>query len=217
MPHREPSVRYVGYVICLFVDLSYHYLEITMEQNLELIFEEELLPHIEALYGFAFHLTHDEEDSNDLVQETCLKAYRSMESYQQGTNGKAWLFRILKNTFINEFRRKAKGPIAIDFSEFNAIPEEDEDNHFASFSDLRTEMFDKMMGDEVTEAVNALPGDFRIVILLCDIEDFSYEEISKILDIPIGTVRSRLHRGRNMLKEKLHQYALSRGFAAVNE
>lgn len=188
-----------------------------MEQNLELIFEEELLPHIDALYGFAFHLTHDEEDSNDLVQETCLKAYRSMESYQQGTNGKAWLFRILKNTFINEFRRKAKGPIAIDFSEFNAIPEEDEDNHFSSFSDLRTEMFDKMMGDEVTEAVNALPGDFRIVILLCDIEDFSYEEISKILDIPIGTVRSRLHRGRNLLKEKLHHYALSRGFAAVNE
>jgi len=187
-----------------------------MEQQLVHIFEEELMPHIESLYGFAFHLTHDEEDSNDLVQDTCLKAFRAMESYQRGTNGKAWMFRILKNTFINEFRRKAKGPIPIDFSEFNVIPDEEEDNHFATFSDLRTEMFDKMMGDEVTEAVNALPGDFRIVILLCDIEDFSYEEISKILDIPIGTVRSRLHRGRNMLKDKLHQYALSQGFVSID-
>ncbi len=187
------------------------------EKQLERIFDEELLPHIDALYAFAFHLTGNEEDSNDLVQETCLKAYKSLDTYQRGTNGKAWLFRILKNTFINEYRRKIKGPVATDFSEYTNIKEEEEDSNFSSYFDLRVEMFDKMMGDEVTDAVNALPEDFRIVILLCDIEDFTYEEIAKILDIPIGTVRSRLHRGRNLLKEKLRSYALERGFLSNNK
>ncbi len=181
------------------------------KEQLDQLFEVEVVPHIEALYSFAFHLTSNEDDTADLVQETCYKAYKSLESYQQGTNAKAWLFRILKNTFINEYRRKLKGPIPTDFSEYT-IHEEEEDTNFSSYSDMRVEMFDKMMGDEVTDAVNSLPVDFRIVILLCDIEGFSYEEIAKILDIPIGTVRSRLHRGRNLLKDKLKSYARERGF-----
>lgn len=182
------------------------------EKQLQTVFDQELMPHIEALYAFAFHLTGNEEDSNDLVQETYLKAFRFIDRYESGTNGKAWLFRILKNAFINEYRKKIKAPIATDFGEYTNIHEEEDDTNFSSYSDLRMEMFDKMMGDEVTLAVNSLPEDFRVVILLCDIEEFSYEEIATILDIPIGTVRSRLHRGRNLLKEKLEGYGRDRGF-----
>lgn len=175
------------------------------------IFEEEFLPQIEALYNFAFHLTYDEEDANDLVQDTYLKAFRFIEGYERGTNAKAWLFKILKNAFINEYRKKSKQPTKVDYEEIVAFQDED-DSKYSSYMDLREEMFQNMMGDEVTNAINTLPVDFRTVILLCDIEGFTYEEISKIIDIPIGTVRSRLHRARNMLKEILKEYAESLGY-----
>jgi RNA polymerase sigma factor (sigma-70 family) len=175
------------------------------------IFEEEFLPQIDALYTFAYHLTYNEEDANDLVQETYLKAYRFIDSYNEGTNAKAWLFRILKNAFINQYRKKSKQPTQVDYEEIINYHDE-EDTSYSSFLDLREEMFQGMMGDEVTTAINALPVDFRVVILLCDIEGFTYEEIAKIIDIPIGTVRSRLHRSRNMLKEKLREYAQSLGY-----
>lgn len=176
------------------------------------VFEEEFLPQIDALYNFAYHLTYSEEDANDLVQEAFLKAYRFIDHYEVGTNAKAWLFRILKNAFINDYRKKNKAPSKVDYEEVLIHHNEEEGSQYSSFDDLREEMFDKMMGDEVTNAINALPVDFRTVILLCDIEGFTYEEISKIIDIPIGTVRSRLHRSRNMLKEKLAVYALSYGY-----
>lgn len=175
------------------------------------VFEEEFLPQIDALYNFAYHLTYNEEDSNDLVQETYLKAYRFIDNYREGTNAKAWLFKILKNAFINNYRKKSKQPTKVDYEEVVTYHEED-DSQLTSYMDLREEMFEHMMGDEVTNAINALPVDFRTVILLCDIEGFTYEEISKIVDIPIGTVRSRLHRARNMLKEKLGEYANSLGY-----
>ncbi len=175
------------------------------------IFEEEFLPQIDALYTFAYHLTYNEEDANDLVQETYLKAYRFIDKYIEGTNAKAWLFKILKNVFINQYRRKSKQPTKVDFEDIVTYQDE-EDTNFSSYQDLREEMFQDMMGDEVTNAINSLPVDFRVVILLCDIEGFTYEEISKIIDIPIGTVRSRLHRARNMLKEKLKEYADSLGY-----
>lgn len=175
------------------------------------VFEEEFLPQIDALYTFAYHLTYNEEDANDLVQETYLKAYRFLDRYEAGTNAKAWLFRILKNAFINEYRKKSKQPNRVDIDEVTNIRDE-EDTNYSSYLDLREEMFQGMMGDEVTNAINSLPVDFRAVILLCDIEGFTYEEIAKIVDIPIGTVRSRLHRARNMLKEKLKTYAESKGY-----
>jgi len=178
----------------------------------ERIFEEEFLPQIDALYTFAYHLTYNEEDANDLVQETYMKAYRFIDKYKEGTNAKAWLFKILKNAFINQYRRKSKQPTKIDYEDIAGYQEGDDDTNYASYADLREEMFQSMMGDEVTNAINALPVDFRVVILLCDIEGFTYEEISKILDIPIGTVRSRLHRARNMLKDKLREYARSLGY-----
>ncbi len=175
-------------------------------------FEKELLPHIDALKTFAFHLTYDDDDANDLVQETYMKAHRFIDKYMQGTNAKAWLFKILKNAFINQYRKKSKQPTKVDFEEIVSYQSEEDDTQYSSYMDLREEMFQHMMGDEVTNAINSLPVDFRVVILLCDIEGFTYEEISKILDVPIGTVRSRLHRSRNMLKEKLRKYANSLGF-----
>lgn len=182
-----------------------------IQERYDRIFEQEFLPQIDALYTFAYHLTYNEEDANDLVQETYLKAYRFIENYKEGTNAKAWLFKILKNAFINQYRKKSKQPTKVDYEEIVNYHDE-EDTSYSSYMDLREEMFQAMMGDEVTNAINSLPVDFRVVILLCDIEGFTYEEISKIIDIPIGTVRSRLHRARNMLKEKLQEYAGSLGY-----
>lgn len=175
------------------------------------IFNDELMPQIDALYNFAFHLCYNEDDANDLVQETYLKAFRFINKYIQGTNAKAWLFKILKNAFINQYRKKSKRPTQVDYEEIVTY-HDSEDASYVGFFDLRSEIFQGMMGDEVTNAINSLPIDFRTVILLCDIEGFTYEEISKIIDIPIGTVRSRLHRARNMLKEKLSEYAKSMGY-----
>ncbi len=175
------------------------------------LFEREFFPHIDALYNFAYHLTYNEEDANDLVQETFMKSYRFSNSYVEGTNAKAWLFKILKNAFINEYRKKAKRPTKVDYEDVIGY-EENEDANLVGTLDMRQEVFQGMMGDEVTTAVNALPVDFKTVILLCDIEGFTYEEISKIIDIPIGTVRSRLHRARQMLKEKLQEYAKTMGY-----
>lgn len=174
-------------------------------------FEKEFLPHLEALHSFAFHLCFNEEDASDLVQETFMKAFRFIDKFEEGTNAKAWLFKILKNAYINQYRKDSRQPALVDYDEV-AVYSEEEEGPSTSYFDLREEIFDQMMGDEVSTALNALPEEFRTVIWLCDIEGFSYEEISKIIDIPIGTVRSRLFRARNMLKEKLQDYAASMGF-----
>ena len=175
------------------------------------IFEEEFLPHIDALKTFAYHLTYNEEDANDLVQETYLKGIRFIDKYDEGTNAKAWLFKILKNAYINEYRKKSKRPTKVDFEDVVSYHDSETDV-LPGYLDLREEIFENMMGDEVTIAINSLPIDFRTVILLCDVEGFTYEEISKIIDVPIGTVRSRLFRARNMLKDKLKSYALKIGY-----
>ena len=175
------------------------------------LFEREFLPNADALYNFGFHLTMDEDDANDLVQDTFMKAWRFIKSYQEGTNAKAWLFKILKNTFINEYRRKKLRPAEVDYEDFVAY-QDAEDVTRVGRLDTTHEIFQTMLGDEMTKAINELPVDFRTVILLCDVEDFSYEEIAKIVDIPVGTVRSRLFRARNMLKDKLRNYAKSLGY-----
>jgi len=172
------------------------------------------MPHIEALKTFAYHLTYEETGANDLVQETYLKAFKFIDKYEKGTNAKAWLFKILKNAYINEYRKKVKRPVKVDFEEIISYHERASADHVL-YADLREDVFTNVMGDEVTIAINALPEDFRTVILLCDIEGFTYEEIAKILEIPIGTVRSRLFRARNMLKEMLKVYAESLGYDDV--
>jgi len=181
------------------------------KQRKDRIFEKEFLPHLDALYNFGYHLCYNEEDANDLVQETFMKAYRFIDSYQEGSNAKAWLFKILKNAFINEYRKKSKRPNKVDFEDVVKYHNGDESNQ-AGVLDMREEIFRDMIGDEVMHALNSLPVDFRTVILLCDIEGFTYEEMSKIIDIPIGTVRSRLHRARNMIKDKLTSYAKDLGY-----
>ncbi len=176
------------------------------------IFDKEFMPHIDSMYNFAFRLTNDEDDSNDLLQDTYLKAFRFINSFQEGTNAKAWLFRILKNSFINDYRKKSKEPSKVDYQEVETVYNSSEDAEYESTVDLRTESVQDMIGDEVAMALNGLPVDFRTVIILCDIEGFTYEEMAKILDIPIGTVRSRLHRARNLLKDKLRSYAKTMGY-----
>ena len=174
----------------------------------EKIFNESFMPHADALYNFAYKLVFDEDEAKDLLQETFLKAFRFFDYYEQGTNAKAWLFRILKNTFINEFRKKSKAPNKVDYSEV-----EEYYNNSGVTVDLRNETVKQSMGDEIVIAVNSLPVDFRTAIILCDVEGFTYEEMSGILDIPVGTVRSRLHRARHMLKEKLIDYATKKGYS----
>ena len=181
------------------------------KQDKEKIFDAEFYPHVDALYNFAFNLSRKDDDAKDLVQETYMKAYRFIDKYHIDTNAKAWLFKILKNAFINHYRKSVKRPTRVDFEDIISYHDE-EDTQYSGYIDLREELYQKMMGDEVSNAINSLPVDFRTVILLCDIEGFTYEEISKITDIPIGTVRSRLHRARNMLKEMLKVYAESLGF-----
>lgn len=176
------------------------------------IFNREFLPHIDSMYNFAYRLTMDEDDANDLVQDTYLKAFRFISSFEQGTNAKAWLFRILKNSFINDYRKKSKEPAKVDYQEIETTYNSDEGGEVQQTVDLRAHTVQDMIGDEVANALNSLPVDFRTVIIICDIEGFTYEEMAKILDIPIGTVRSRLHRARNLLKEKLKNYASSMGY-----
>ncbi len=175
------------------------------------VFNNEFLPHIRSMYNFGYRLTLDRDDANDLVQDTYLKAYRFIESFQKGTNAKAWLFRILKNSFINDYRKKRKEPNKVDYQEVETYyNSEDVDRQITP--DLRVESLNNMIGDEISNALNSLDVDFKTVIILCDLEGFKYEEMAKILDIPIGTVRSRLHRARNLLKEKLGEYAKTMGY-----
>lgn len=181
------------------------------DPELEALFEQEMLPHYKSLYRFAFKLSSDEDDANDLVQDTFLKAYRFIRGYERGSNAKAWLFRILKNGFINNYRRQSKLPGMVDYEEAEQYLNTGLAAH-ADTIDARQKMFRGKVGDEVAQALNSLPVDFRIVIILCDIEEFTYEEISKIVDIPIGTVRSRLHRARKMLRDMLLGYAAKLGY-----
>ncbi|MCU0338295.1 MAG: sigma-70 family RNA polymerase sigma factor [Spirosomaceae bacterium] len=176
------------------------------------IFNREFMPHINSMYNFAFRLTMDEDDANDLVQDTYLKAFRFISSFERGTNAKAWLFRILKNSFINDYRKRSKEPSKVDYQEVETTYNSEESAEVEHTTDLRVESVQDMIGDEVANALNSLPVDFRTVIILCDVEGFTYEEMAKILDIPIGTVRSRLHRARNLLKDKLRTYAASMGY-----
>jgi len=186
------------------------------EEEKNIVFNNELMIHIDSMYNFAFKLTFSEYDAKDLVQDTYLKAYRFINSFERGTNAKAWLFKIMKNSFINDFRKKNKQPSKIDYQEVENIYNSETSADEKITTDLRTESVQDLIGDEVTNAINALDTDFRMVIILCDLEGFTYEEMAKILDIPVGTVRSRLHRARFILKEKLKMYAESLGYKGKN-
>ncbi len=180
-------------------------------------FETDALAYLDALYRTALRMTRSEADAEDLVQETYIKALRFREQFTPGTNLKAWLFRILTNTFINTYRRRQTQP------EFTELDDVDEFSLYKRMSDLRTsssagnpetEFLDGLVDSEVKDALTELPEKFRSVVLL-DVEGFSYKEIAEMLDIPIGTVMSRLHRGRKFLQKRLLDLAQQRGIAAV--
>ena len=180
-------------------------------------FETDALAYLDALYRTALRMTRSEADAEDLVQETYIKALRFREQFTPGTNLKAWLFRILTNTFINTYRRRQTQP------EFTELDDVDEFSLYKRMSDLRTsssagnpetEFLDGLVDSEVKDALTELPEKFRSVVLL-DVEGFSYKEIAEMLDIPIGTVMSRLHRGRKFLQKRLLELAQQRGIAAV--
>lgn len=174
-------------------------------------FEDEIVPHLDAMYNFALRLTSDPNDAEDLVQDTIVKAFRFFSSYEKGTNAKAWLFRILKNSYINNYRKKSKQPNQVDYDEVSSFYETIRADR-TDTSDLEDRMFRELIDDDISQALEELPEDFRTVVLLCDVEGFTYEEIANMLDVPIGTIRSRLHRGRNLLKAELMEYAKERGF-----
>jgi len=180
-------------------------------QNRYSRFEKEAVPHMDAVRNFALRLTGDEDDADDLVQETFMKAFRFFDKFESGTNCKAWLFRILKNSFINDYRKQTKEPDKVDYEDVQNFYE----NIKADQVDSRhyeLDAFSNLLDDDVSKAIAGLPEDFRTVIILNDIEGFTYEEIADFVDIPVGTVRSRLHRARKMLYVRLFDYAKGRGF-----
>lgn len=174
-------------------------------------FEQLTLPHMEVLYNYALRMTGNKEDAADLLQETFLKAYRFWDKFEQGTNLRAWLFRIMKNTYINLYRKEVKEPDKVDYAEiegyYHLIRDQNSDDN-----DLQERMFGQLLDDDVSKALESLPEEFRTVVILCDIEGLAYEEIAEFLQIPVGTVRSRLHRGRKLLYAALYDYAKQRGF-----
>lgn len=182
----------------------------TVRTRYDHIFEREFFPLMDAVYSFAYRLTGDATQAEDLVQEVYMKAWRFVSRYEAGTNAKAWLFRICRNAFINEYRSKKSQPYKVDYEDIVVYHNED-DPAAPRYFGLHEEMGNKLMGDEVTLAINALTPTFRTVVLL-DLEDFTYEEMAAILEIPIGTVRSRLHRARNVLAAKLREYAEAQGY-----
>jgi RNA polymerase sigma-70 factor (ECF subfamily) len=168
-------------------------------------FEEDALQYARQLYSAAVRMTRNPQDAEDLVQETFLKAYRAYDSFEEGTNLKAWLYRILTNTFINKYRADSRRPRE---SELGDV----EDLYSGEASRSAEErVLDGLVEEDIKRAVEELPEIFRIPVLLADLEGFSYKEIAEILDIPIGTVMSRLHRGRKAMQKRLWDYAEQRG------
>jgi RNA polymerase sigma-70 factor (ECF subfamily) len=176
-------------------------------------FERAAMPFLDSLYNTAYRMARNAEDAEDLVQETYLKAYRSFGQFTPGTNLKAWLFKILKNTFINEYRKRQAAPIASDFAEIEESFESQVSPEAAGqMKNPEEEILDGAFDEGVQKALDVLPVDYRMAVLLADIEGFSYKEIAEILDIPVGTVMSRLYRGRKLLEAALLRYARERGY-----
>jgi RNA polymerase sigma-70 factor (ECF subfamily) len=180
-------------------------------------FEAEALRHLDALYRTALRMTRSEADAEDLVQETYIRAFRFRDQFTLGTNMKAWLFRILTNTFINIYRRKTAQPEVTDLEgidEFSLYRRMADDRAASTSPDPEAELLNSVVDTEVTDALEELPEKFRTTVPL-DVEGFSYKEIAEMVGIPIGTVMSRLHRGRKFLQKRLYDLARERGIAAV--
>jgi RNA polymerase sigma-70 factor, ECF subfamily len=184
----------------------------TDEQALRERFERDVLPLLPSLYGSALRMTRNPADAEDLVQDTYLRAFRGFAGFQEGTNLKAWLYRILTNSFINTYRKKQRQPQTVDgpddLEEWYLFDRLGSRNVEAS---AEQEVLDQIPDEDVKRALESLPENFRMPVLLADVEGFSYKEIADIMDTPIGTVMSRLHRGRKALEKALWETARDRG------
>jgi len=183
----------------------------------ERTFEREAMPHLNALYAGALRLTRSESDAEDLVQETFMKAFRAFDQFEPGTNCKAWLFRIQTNTFINKYRRKVKEREILEGKERTAA------EHYLVHPqskghtlDPENTLVDRFLSDEVLSALENVPTDFRVVVELSDIQGLAYKDIADAIGIPVGTVMSRLFRGRRILQEQLFDFAVESGVLRVN-
>src|SRR6266436_5673452 len=181
-------------------------------------FDVQVLSHMETLFGVACRLTKAPLDAEDLVQDTLVKAVRARDQYQPGTNLKAWLFKILHNTFINKYRRGGLERVVLDGPD--ADPLADGWVSSASMRALRdpeNQALRPLVAEEIHRALDELPEEFRLAVVLSDVEELSYKEIAEVMDCPVGTVMSRLHRGRRLLQERLYDHAVCLGIAPVND
>jgi RNA polymerase sigma-70 factor (ECF subfamily) len=178
------------------------------DAELAAIFETDAMAYVDQLYGAAMRMTRNPADAEDLVQETYTKAFAAFRSFEQGTNLRAWLFRILRNTYINAYRKAQREPLSTSADELSdpQLLEVDARSTGGTRS-AETEALERLGDTEIIEAMQALPEDFRTAVYLADVEGFSYKEIAEIMETPVGTVMSRVHRGRKSLRSLLAQYA----------
>jgi RNA polymerase sigma-70 factor (ECF subfamily) len=174
-------------------------------------FQTVAMPHEDALYNYALAIVRNSDDAQDLVQETYFKAYKNYHQFEGGTNSKAWMFMILKNTFINNYRKLKREPAKVDYNEIEEIYENIKSNQTKN-NNLGLDFYQNLLDDDLADALEKLPVKMKEVFLLCDLEGYTYEEISDIANIPIGTVRSRLHRARKILQDELFGYAKINGY-----
>jgi RNA polymerase sigma-70 factor, ECF subfamily len=183
----------------------------TSERDLQERFEADALPLLAGLYSAAFRLTRNPTDAEDLVQETYLRAFRGFHQFEEGTNLRAWLYRILTNTFINSYRKKQREPQTISDEEIEDWYLYSKMTERVAEPSAETAVIEALPDEEVQDALSSLPEQFRIAVLLADVEGFSYKEIAEITEVPIGTVMSRLHRGRKALEKRLWDVVRERG------
>lgn len=174
-----------------------------MKSKRRKIFEKEVLCHLDRLYGYAMHLCDNSEDAADLVQDTYLNALKSEKQYSLGTNAGAWLFTIMRNTFLNKLRKRGRKPVGMVGEWIEQIAREDISELKKHGPDPGIKCLDNLLKEDIKRAMDNLPGEFKDAVVLCDVQGFSYSDIASILDIPIGTVRSRIHRGRLLLRHIL--------------